>query len=637
MKNKILSLFLVSLMIIPVFTPVFAISYEDYKTRLNGIKADILSMKNEYQSVLDDYSYVIDSLSEENRQNALTLADNLMGDDIKAKRDAIKSELNLSTVLGASEVLDAIDILEDEAKAIINDNEDIVDNIKSGYMELTIDEVKEIIDEVNEITDSLGYTVDTTDTYNDLVKIIDDAHLIGQDINDKINDLLDESINDVNEIVSLDFLKELFNGVKNKNKEAVIETLKNAFKGTSNEDNIKSILDDIKQDIKSLKNKLLEANDLDEEVLIKFEDDKKDAISSKVVAIEQDYIDFAKAIIDSFAEDYIHEISTSLYDEKVDDMIKYANDVLDFISEYKDTIKNLYNNPLEKIKNHNFSYEIEDAIKKAGILVAIGFADTSTLNFEYIYNKFKPEIKSIADFVSDEFLDYIDHIDVVLKKEITDEISDNTATVAQTNIRDINAKRFKTLEDIKALKNRVENEVIAEFSKFDDLDKIIKKVAPLVYKMYYANMLDGVEKIMLLENEKDDKKFEFNEARGYILADSFMSIDCLEEIIGIPDEYKNILTYDKLNELKIMTTSTIEIKFSEEVFGNYTIAVLGDVYADGRINSQDYMAIKNEIMETKALASINKIAANTYRDNKIDSRDYMKIKNYIMNGSKIRL
>ena len=40
-------------------------------------------------------------------------------------------------------------------------------------------------EKVNAISDSLGYTVDTTETYNDLVKIIDEAHVIGQTINDK--------------------------------------------------------------------------------------------------------------------------------------------------------------------------------------------------------------------------------------------------------------------------------------------------------------------------------------------------------------------------------------------------------------------------------------------------------------------
>ena len=637
MKNKILSLFLASLMIIPLFSSVFAVSYQDFKTRLNNIKTDINSMKNDYENILATYPNVIDALSPENKENALTLTENVMADGIKAKIDSIKAELGIITVSGATDVLDAINNLEDEAQDIFDENEDIIDEIKSGYMNLTIDEVKYIIDEVNEITDSLGYSIDTTDNYNKFITILDEARIIEQSINDKLNDLLDESANYIDEIVSLDFLKELFEDIKNKDREAIIETIEDAVDGTTNEANIKPLIGDIKEKINNLKNKFKEIGTLDEKALIKFDASQKLVISNKAKDIENDYIDYAKNIVDVFAEGYIHELSLVIYDEDVDDMIDFANDILDFIAEYKDTIKKLYNNPLDEIKNHTYSAEIEDLLKKGGILVAIGFFDTVDYSGDFFYNKFKPEMKAIVDYVSDEFLDYIDHIDVVLQKEISDEIADNTAGVAQTNVRTINLKRFTTVDNIKALKERIENEIFSETSKFDDTDKLVTKVTPLLYKMCYINMLDAIEKIMLLENEKDNKSFEYNEARGYILTDSFMNISDIEDKLGIPNKHIDIISHDKLNGTKVMTTSTMDITFTEEVFGNYIIAVLGDVYADGKINSQDYMAVKNEIMGTKELASINKIAANTYRDNKVDSRDYMKIKNYIMKGLEIKL
>lgn len=640
MKNKVLSLFLVVVMTVPVFSPILAVSYDDLLSRLDTIKTDIAAMKAEYEGILTTYPDVIDSLSAENKQNALTLADNMMADDIKEKVNAIKEELGTLTVPGASDVLDAINDLEDDAKDLIDDNKDIVEEVKSGYQDMTVDEIKEVVNKVNEIKDSLGYTVDTEATYTKLINIIDDAHAIGLEINDKIDDILDESIDYVDEIVTIDMLKELFNNVKNKDRDAVIDTIKDSIKGTTNEANIKALLDELKTKVSELKNKLMEANDLDESALISFDDTKKQVISNKAKDIENDYIDFAKDVIDTFAEDYIHELALVTYDVEVDEMIDYANKSIDVILDYEDTIKELYNNPKEKIKNYNFPAEVKDVVNKAGILVALGFVDVSDYNGEYFYNKFKSDIKDIVDYVSDELLDYIDHIDVVLQKEITDEVNNNSAAVAQTNVKTINAKRFATVDSIKALRTRVENEILSKSTKLDDAKAAIKKVAPIVYKMYYTNMLDAIEKVMLLENEKDDKQFEFNAAHGYIVTDSFLYIDDLEDAVAIPDEHIDILSFGKLsktNEFQVMTSSTMDITFTEEVFGNYTIAVLGDVYADGKINSQDYMSIKNQIMGTKVLAAINKIAADTYRDNKIDSRDYMKIKNYIMKDIKIGL
>ena len=69
----------------------------------------------------------------------------------------------------------------------------------------------------------------------------------------------------------------------------------------------------------------------------------------------------------------------------------------------------------------------------------------------------------------------------------------------------------------------------------------------------------------------------------------------------------------------------------------YTVAVLGDVYADGKIDARDYMKIKNHIMGTSNLEGAEKVAGNVYIDSEIDARDYMKVKNHIMGTGSITI
>ena len=142
---------------------------------------------------------------------------------------------------------------------------------------------------------------------------------------------------------------------------------------------------------------------------------------------------------------------------------------------------------------------------------------------------------------------------------------------------------------------------------------------------------------MALEGEKVGKTYEFNSVRLFILADNFVSKNVVADGLGIPDKYASIISYSNILNNKIKTGSTMTITLSDTVSEDYTYAVLGDVYADGKINSQDYVAIRNYIMEVDNLGEINKIAADTYRNGTINSQDYVKIKNYIMNNESIKL
>ena len=97
-------------------------------------------------------------------------------------------------------------------------------------------------------------------------------------------------------------------------------------------------------------------------------------------------------------------------------------------------------------------------------------------------------------------------------------------------------------------------------------------------------------------DEKKDKEYEFNSGRLMLLTDSFMAKDKIAKTLGIPTANMNVVTYKGLANNKIKTGSSMTITLSENVFGTYQYAVLGDVYADGKVSAKDYMAIKNQIM-----------------------------------------
>ena len=79
---------------------------------------------------------------------------------------------------------------------------------------------------------------------------------------------------------------------------------------------------------------------------------------------------------------------------------------------------------------------------------------------------------------------------------------------------------------------------------------------------------------------------------------------------------------------KLIITSGSETK-------TYLVVIKGDANGDGKINAQDYVKIKNHIMQTSSLSSAYKQAADVDRNNSISAVDYVKVKNYIMGNGTI--
>ena len=64
---------------------------------------------------------------------------------------------------------------------------------------------------------------------------------------------------------------------------------------------------------------------------------------------------------------------------------------------------------------------------------------------------------------------------------------------------------------------------------------------------------------------------------------------------------------------------------------------MGDANGDNKVNSFDYIRIRNYIMGTKQLTESEKLAADANKDGKIDSFDYIRIRNYIMGSKSIEI
>lgn len=630
MKIKFTKMLLACAVAVLVGSSVFAMTGSEILSKLDSLKLSVGDMKQEYEDILTTYPDVIDSLSEVNKNTLKNLPNNLMNSDMKTKVSEAKKELKASTMPDATKVLDAIDGIQNKAEALLEENRDTVEDMKSSYADLEIDEAKEIVKKIAEITKSLGVEVDTASTYTSMINILDEAHQEALNLNTSIKSVLETDKDAIKNSLTVNNIKSIFNAIKTKSQANVIDAITKAVENTEGTSKLKSDLKNIKLQAKSLKDKLKEIENLDEEAILLFSDEQKQGISNKLAKIEKDYIDFSKEVINGYATQYLDILVERSHEVSVDKMIETSNELLDYYDEYKSTIEELKSGNFASL---NLTNNQKDLAKKAGILVAMDFIDIKKYNKDYVNTNFKTEINMLKDYVIDTAADYLDYIDSSLKDEVNDIVKSNKAAEAQTSIKSININRFSTVLNINKLKDRVAGNIEGK----QDVKNDLNKAANLVYDIYYNNILDTIEKVMLLEKEKQDKKYEFDSLYYRVLTSEFISPSEMANMLGIPSENVSIMSSENLANGKYKTGSTFTIKLTDTIYQKYTNVVLGDVYDDGIIDARDYMAIKNYIMGKDNLSPIKLLAANTYRDGNVNAQDYMKIKNQIMEKDTISL
>lgn len=632
MKSKVLKIFLAFVIALPIFTSVLAISSEELLDRLDSIAENIEHIKDVYEDKLDAHKDVVDSLSSESKNTIEDLLDGLILQEGMTERvDALKAELKTSTVVGADDLLSSTEAVQDAFYDMIEDNKDIVEEVKANYSDLKVEEIQEVVEKAVEIVKSLGVEDDVSDTYDAMMKILDDAHAIAKDINTKLELVIAGNVSTFESALTKELVKELLTEVKAKDREAVIDTLIKALDNAKGGAKLKQDLKEVRALAVDLKDKLMELDTLSEQDLLMFTDDEKTDVSNKIKAVEKDYVDFAKVVLDSYSQDYMEVVINLVYNESVDKMIEYGNQALDYYAKYKDTIDSLTVSMfVEKLPK-----ELKPLEEKAAIMVALGFVDTSAYNKNYITNNFQTQINNLKEYIAQEFVDYLDYIDGSINDEVMNTYQNGVGSEAtQIKLRAITTARFNTLTNLKALKNRVDTELLKDRV---DIKSDLTQIADYVYTMYNENILLSIEATMMKENEDPLGKYECQTMDAYILTNKFMPTSDFTAELGIPDAHKSIVTYANSTNSKVKTGTTFTVKLSDVTMGIATFAVLGDVYADGLVDARDYMVIKNYIMDGEEVSKISLLAADTYRDKLVDSRDYMAIKNYIMDGTEIGL
>ena len=635
MKNKLLKTLLLIVIAVPMVVSVFAADANDLLAKLDKIAVDISEMKEQYNDILATYPDVINSLSPETKAKAEGLADNLMAEDIASTVETLKAELTGLATPEADKVLEAIETLESDAEKLIDDNKDVVEDLKAGVTDLTVNEVKQVMEKVTEIVGSLGMDADVSDTYAKMMKILEDAHGMFTDITTRAEAIIDNNVATFEAVLTKGLLKELLAEVKSKDVEAIIDTLIEAVKNTDGAATLKQNLKDVKAIAVDLKDKLLELTTLPEQDLLMFTDAQKKDVANKIKAVEKDFIDFTKAVIDNSAVDYMDVAIDFAYTVSVDTMVSYANKALDYYEEYKDTIDSLSVSMFTSKIPQSMKDKAKDLAKKAALFVALGFVDTSDYNRDYITNNFQTQIDNMAEYIVNEIVEYRYYIEETMYGEIDDAFyAEVSASVAQDNLRAITGSRFNTLASIKALKARVDAKIPA---KFESVKEKITQVANNVYGMYNDNIAWSIISTLIKENQDEQKTYEYNEDTEYIVTNKFISTSNFTKELGVPDEHKSVVSYQNTASNKVRTGTTFIVDLSDSAVAYAVFAVLGDVYADGLVDARDYMVIKNHIMVDEQMSEASGLAADTYRDGLIDARDYMAIKNYIMNDVEISL
>ncbi|MBQ6841162.1 MAG: leucine-rich repeat protein [Bacilli bacterium] len=116
-----------------------------------------------------------------------------------------------------------------------------------------------------------------------------------------------------------------------------------------------------------------------------------------------------------------------------------------------------------------------------------------------------------------------------------------------------------------------------------------------------------------------------------------------ENLKGKITTYAKSTTYSHYNNSRVIVSSDltktgdiISVRINDSKDFEYLISVIGDVNADGKISSADYVKIRKHIMKSEIInGNVYTYAADVNSDATISSADYVRIRKYIMNGGSL--
>ena len=146
--------------------------------------------------------------------------------------------------------------------------------------------------------------------------------------------------------------------------------------------------------------------------------------------------------------------------------------------------------------------------------------------------------------------------------------------------------------------------------------------------------------IQVVEENNSDSKPDVPTTKNdkFKLEDSNLICEPDTTVETVKEKYTDTKIEVKDSSGKEISTGNIGTGYSVTI-GNkkYIVVKIGDANGDSKVNSFDYIRIRNYIMGTKKLTESEKLAADANKDGKIDSFDYIRIRNYIMGSKTIEI
>lgn len=146
--------------------------------------------------------------------------------------------------------------------------------------------------------------------------------------------------------------------------------------------------------------------------------------------------------------------------------------------------------------------------------------------------------------------------------------------------------------------------------------------------------------IQVVEENNSDSKPDVPTTKNdkFKLEDSNLICEPATTVETVKEKYTDTKIEVKDSSGKEISTGNIGTGYSVTI-GNkkYIVVKIGDANGDSKVNSFDYIRIRNYIMGTKKLTESEKLAADANKDGKIDSFDYIRIRNYIMGSKTIEI
>jgi len=260
-------------------------------------------------------------------------------------------------------------------------------------------------------------------------------------------------------------------------------------------------------------------------------------------------------------------------------------------------------------------------------------------NSNYVLDE-KPQYKEVGEYVI-KFRIYVDD-------NHTDIYGEETLKILNKNIIN-NSKDYEGFYDGKYHSIKINLDIDNYEIKYSldnnnyNLENSPKFISVGEYTVYYKIMSNNYEdyygsnKVKIYDIKSFDNTLRIKDNVLISKNNSFSNITSKVNVYAKSILFNHLGNNGLIiNSDSVKTGDILKIILNNSINYNYQISLLGDVNADGKITSADYVKIRKHIMQTESINNnIYFYSADINNDNNINSKDYVKIRKYIMNGESL--